>query len=95
MQCYSWWPIVSNQLFVIFIRSGEKNFTEHFNVELEYLLFFPRKVVIFESTTERERQLSSSAFDGDMERSPTRHMPTQLIHPANGSDSGLKYFINF
>ncbi|CAK5123934.1 unnamed protein product [Meloidogyne enterolobii] len=45
------------------------------------------KVVIFESTTERERQLSSTAFDGDMERSPTRHMPTQLIHPANGSDS--------
>ncbi|KAL7077376.1 hypothetical protein ACQ4LE_003488 [Meloidogyne hapla] len=44
------------------------------------------KVVIFESTTERERQ-ASITFDGDKERSPTRQMPTQLIHPANVSDS--------
>uniref|UniRef100_A0A915NWP7 Rab-GAP TBC domain-containing protein n=1 Tax=Meloidogyne floridensis TaxID=298350 RepID=A0A915NWP7_9BILA len=60
-----------------------------FIIECKARIFqqYERKVVIFESTTERERQLSSSAFDGDMERSPTRHMPTQLIHPANGSDS--------
>ena len=46
-----------------------------------------RKVLRFESATERERQLTAQTIAGGKEKSPSRQMPTQLIHPADDDES--------
>jgi hypothetical protein len=48
-----------------------------------------RKVLRFESATERERQLAAQTIAGGKEKSPSRQMPTQLIHPADDDESGV------